>query len=325
MRIYPTENEIERAVDLLVNRYNISQQLLSQLLGRDQRERANELRRRMGEGRLTREDVARLLVMHLGANLFGGSSQEVRTLRLRILSQLPEGQVRQLFVEFCPAESGVTQLARMYRPLAEKKWHANGPWPRAFVAAAGFPEIFAGVREQEHRPTVQDIPPLSPVPPLQEYQRDLKARLLAVMEQQQEHTRCVLSLPTGGGKTRVAVEAFIEWMQPRFANGQYLLWIAQSEELCEQAIATLEQMWGTREYRFPLRVYRYFGGRNVPVGDLQGCQWPFEIPQFWPTKSRSWAGNSGLLCSSWAAGGCFPFLRPLGGQVDWVAIAPFMR
>lgn len=270
MRIYPSDSEIELAAELLVSRYNISPQLLGELLGRTQRDRANRLLQAVGMGRLTKEDVARLVVMHRGANLFGGSSREVRTLRLRILSQLPDHKIRQLFDEFKDKDSEITQVARMYRPLSEKKWFADGPWPRAFVTAAGFPEIFAGVRERVHRPTVQEIPPLTPVPPLQEFQKDLKAKLLAVMEREQERTRCVLSLPTGGGKTRVAVEAFIDWMQPRFANGQYLIWIAQSEELCEQAIATLEQMWGSREYRFPLRVYRYFGGRDVPVEVLQG-------------------------------------------------------
>lgn len=270
LRIYPTESEIEQAVHLLVDRYNISAQLLGELLGRAQRDRANQLLQAVGSERLSRRDVARLVVMHLGSNLFGGSSAEVRTLRLRILSQLPERQIQELFSQFRGKDSGITQASRMCRPLAEKKWFADGPWPRAFVAAAGFPDIFAGVRERVHRPTVQEIPPLAPVPPLQAFQKELKAKLLAVMEREQERTRCVLSLPTGGGKTRVAVEAFIDWMQPRFVNGQYLIWIAQSEELCEQAIATLEQMWSSREYRFPLRIYRYFGGRNVPLEALRG-------------------------------------------------------
>lgn len=270
LRVFPTESEIEQAVELLVDRYDISAQLLGELLGRAQRDRANELLRLVGGGRLSRRDVARLLVMHLGTNLFAGSSPAVRALRLRILSQLPEHQIKRLFSAFKDEDSRITHVSHMYKPLAEKKWFAGGRWPRAFVAAAGFPGIFAGVQERVRRPTVQEIAPLTPVPPLQEFQVDLKRRLLEVMEREKNRTRCVLSLPTGGGKTRVAVEAFIDWMHPRFVNGQYLIWIAQSEELCEQAIATLEQMWGSREYRFPLRVYRYFGGRDVPLEELQG-------------------------------------------------------
>ena len=72
-----------------------------------------------------------------------------------------------------------------------------------------------------------------------DFQVGLKRRMLEVLVRDGIRSRSVVTLPTGGGKTRVAVEAFIDWMQPRFAAGQYLLWVAQSEELCEQAIASL--------------------------------------------------------------------------------------
>ena len=94
--------------------------------------------------------------------------------------------------------------------------------------------------------------------------------MLRVMHKEGDRTRCIVTLPTGGGKTRVAVEAFIDWMHERFSEGKYLVWIAQSEELCEQALTHVEQMWQTREYVSPLRVYRYFGGRHISENDLNG-------------------------------------------------------
>lgn len=80
----------------------------------------------------------------------------------------------------------------------------------------------------------------------------------------------MVTLPTGGGKTRVAVESFIDWMQPRFSEGKYLIWIAQSEELCEQAIACITDLWQNREFPEALRVYRYFGGKQISVENLIG-------------------------------------------------------
>jgi superfamily II DNA or RNA helicase len=109
------------------------------------------------------------------------------------------------------------------------------------------------------------------VPPkLAEFQEGLKKRMLEVLERDGVRTRCVVTLPTGGGKTRVAVEAFIDWMQPRFAAGKYLVWVAQSEELCEQAITCIEQRGGSRECVGPLRLYRFFGGRNIHADELCG-------------------------------------------------------
>jgi DNA repair protein RadD len=105
---------------------------------------------------------------------------------------------------------------------------------------------------------------------LRDFQEDLKGRMLEVLARDGDKTRCVVTLPTGGGKTRVAVEAYIDWMQPRFESGKYLIWIAQSEELCEQAIACISQMWKSREFVSSLRIYRYFGGRDVKLEELQG-------------------------------------------------------
>jgi superfamily II DNA or RNA helicase len=42
----------------------------------------------------------------------------------------------------------------------------------------------------------------------------------------------VLTLPTGAGKTRTTVEALADWWLAD-RQGEFILWIAQSEELCE--------------------------------------------------------------------------------------------
>ncbi len=70
-------------------------------------------------------------------------------------------------------------------------------------------------------------------------------------------------------KTRIAVEAFLEWMQRRFEENKYLIWIAQSEELCEQCIDCIEKVWSNKEFILPLRIYRYFTKYNPDEEDLQ--------------------------------------------------------
>lgn len=269
MDIFPTEAEINLAVDLLVDRYNISMQMLTDLLGRNERDNANVLLHALDASKLTRKVVAYLLILRVGPALFGGSSEEVRALRKELLSRLPGSRIASLF-EKQPSGSAVQTPSRMVKPLAEKKWHAGGPWPRDFVNELGFPLIFAGVVQREVNPTVEDVAPLAIPPKLVEFQSDLKERMRLVLDREGNKTRCMVTLPTGGGKTRVAVEAFIDWMHPRFALGDYLLWIAQSEELCEQAVLCIKQMWGSREFVSPLRIYRYYGGRELDLGDLQG-------------------------------------------------------
>ena len=269
MPIFPTKEEIEHTADLLVNKYHVSAQLLGQLFGTTQRENANSILQSLGSERLTTLDVACLLVRQKGPGLFTGSNPDTRRLRSHLLGRLTDEEVSNLFQRHMPNRN-ISSPSHMRKPLTEMKWHAGKSWATDFVAAFGFPPIFAGIIQPTKVPTIQDVPPLKVPPKLADFQEGLKAKMLGVLKQDGDRTRCVVTLPTGGGKTRVAVEAFIDWMKPRFAEGKYLIWIAQSEELCEQAIACIEQMWGSQEFVESLRIYRFFGGRDVHEADLRG-------------------------------------------------------
>ena len=270
MQTFPTDREVELAADLLVNHYNVSAQLLGRLFDSEQRDQANSILQSLGGNRLTTLEVARLLVQRKGPELFAGSGDDTRHLRQHLLHQLSDEKVRNLYERHPQANGKVLSPSYMRKPLVKKKWHAGKHWARDFVNALEFPLIFAGVVQPNKVPTIQDVPPQDVPPKLADFQEDLKKRMLHVLAKDGDRTRCVVTLPTGGGKTRVAVESFIDWMQPRFAEGKYLIWIAQSEELCEQAIACIEQMWGSRQFVSTLRIYRFFGSRNIPQDELRG-------------------------------------------------------
>ncbi|MCX6010066.1 MAG: DEAD/DEAH box helicase family protein [Chloroflexi bacterium] len=273
-----------------MNKYNVSAQLLGRLLSTKQTKEANSLIRKFGNKSPTRVDVAKRLVRRTGPGLFCGSSKCVKELRSKLLSNLPDKEVIRLFRRY-KTQSNITSPSYMRKPLSELKWVARGPWPIDFVETLSFPKIFAGIRPTAVLPTIDDVPPLGIPPKLVEFQEYLKKRMLDVLAKDGDKMRCVVTLPTGGGKTRVAVEAFIDWMHQRFAARQYLLWIAQSEELCEQAISCIRQLWGAREYTSSLRVYRYFGGRDIPVNELQGGAVVTSIQQLY---NRSKSGDAAL-------------------------------
>ncbi len=270
MKISPSMTEIEQAADLLVNRYNISTQLLGQLFGVESRDQANEVLRDLGHTMLGRVELTKLLIFRKGSTLFGGSHEEVKKLRRHLLSQLDQDELRQIFEKHIGTDNSIKSTSYMVTPLVNKKWHASGRWPMDFVESLDFPAIFAGVKQTQTSPTITNVEPFSPIPRLVEFQESLKEKMLEVLNRDGDRTRCIVTLPTGGGKTRVAVEAFIDWMQPHFSEGKYLVWIAQSEELCEQVISCVQQMWGSREFVSSLRIYRYFGGRDIPEGELCG-------------------------------------------------------
>jgi len=272
MHVFPTEEEVKLAAKLLVETYKVSPQLIGQLFDTKQREQANSILQSLGGKKLTTLDVAKLLIQRDGPSLFAGSREVTRKLRLHLLEKIPDEKIRELFTQHQGTNTNISSTSRMRKPLAEMKWHSGKHWATDFVTTLGFPAIFAGfAKGLESVPTIHDVPPKNTPPDLADFQKDIKKRMLDVLQKDEEKTRCVVTLPTGGGKTRVAVEAYIDWMQPRFAMGKYLLWIAQSEELCEQAIACIEQMWGSREFVGTLRIYRFFGRREISLlDDLRG-------------------------------------------------------
>ncbi|MET8990635.1 DEAD/DEAH box helicase family protein [Nonomuraea wenchangensis] len=114
---------------------------------------------------------------------------------------------------------------------------------KTFVADLGFPAEYAGFRQPGLDPVLTVQGPVN-FPTLHEYQELMVGRILEVL-QSKPSQRGMLSLPTGAGKTRVAVEAIIRRLrelQPE-AVSIPVLWVAQTEELCEQAVQTWQMVW----------------------------------------------------------------------------------
>jgi len=101
----------------------------------------------------------------------------------------------------------------------------------------------------------------SKLPPLHDYQEDINQSVEALLSQGPGRRRAVISLPTGGGKTRVAVQSAVSNVLTRDDREASVLWIAQGEELCEQAVQCFIDVWsavGTPGK--PLKVVRFWGG-----------------------------------------------------------------
>jgi superfamily II DNA or RNA helicase len=124
--------------------------------------------------------------------------------------------------------------------LAPPKRFDGSMVAQEFVAELDLPLELAGFEPRRYSHTYEVYGPteLSPLHPYQEY---ISERLQVAL-QDPKNNRGLLSLPTGAGKTRVAVQGLIEWMRERPAPCT-VLWIAQTEELCEQAVQSWAQVW----------------------------------------------------------------------------------
>ena len=150
-------------------------------------------------------------------------------------------------------------------PNAPSHWR-GGQLVVDFVESLGFPTEWAGMPDDRPMGSEHIIGP-ERIPNLFEYQRkivDSTIEMIANRNSSDANRRGLICLPTGGGKTRVAVQAIVEEARDRGLT-QDVLWIADREELLEQAIDSFKQIWRCigPENR-TLTVSRLFGGRDQP-------------------------------------------------------------
>jgi DNA repair protein RadD len=81
-------------------------------------------------------------------------------------------------------------------------------------------------------------------------------------------SRFVIQMPTGSGKTRTAIEVITQVLNEQ-PDGTVVVWLAHSEELCEQAYDCFAEVW-SHVARRPLRLIRSWG---------QGASLPFDFSE----------------------------------------------
>ncbi|WP_329376881.1 DEAD/DEAH box helicase [Streptomyces sp. NBC_01351] len=135
-----------------------------------------------------------------------------------------------------------------------------------FVTDLGFPDSFAGSRVPALDPRLEVDGP-SEFPALHPYQEQLAQALLGLLTNPVPQ-RGMLSLPTGSGKTRVTAEGVIRWMRDSDELPGPVLWIAQTEELCEQAVQSWRFVWSKVGPELPLVINRLWTTNEAtPVDD----------------------------------------------------------
>ena len=135
-----------------------------------------------------------------------------------------------------------------------------------FVQSLGFGAEWAGERNRKRDPYVEVEGPFS-LPPLHGYQHTVVQKLRHMLHANGVGSarRGMISMPTGSGKTRVAVQAIVEAMREGDYNGG-VLWVADRDELCEQAVEAWRQVWSSIGVEAaPLRISRMWAGQPQPL------------------------------------------------------------
>ncbi|UWW09718.1 DEAD/DEAH box helicase [Mycolicibacterium brumae] len=120
---------------------------------------------------------------------------------------------------------------------------------RKWVKSLGFGEEWAGQRGGRRNKPTEFVDGPTQLDALHDYQQEVSLRLKRLLTGNGLR-RGIVSLPTGAGKTRVTVQTIIECIRDGQLDGPQdgpfagpILWLADGEELCEQAIDTWSYLW----------------------------------------------------------------------------------
>ena len=248
--------------------------------------------------------------------------REQPSIELRVLKAI-NGDISALFRIFTPATRlaagdrfsheeiarlalavhGPTLLSALRETLELNGLAPPGRWggeqARAFVLDLGFPVEFASSIAGRRDAELSVSGPIS-LPSLHDYQEEILANVETLIASGVGRRRAVISLPTGGGKTRVAAEAVVRLIL-RGDGRRTALWIAQTDELCEQAVQCFRQLWvNVGAPGEDLRIVRFWGGQRSPAPP-EGDEATVVVASIQTLNSRSsrgelaWVAQSGIV------------------------------
>ena len=216
------------------------------------------------------ERLAELLSHSELEQLLGDLVYTLRRARMKLTGEDRRGTKRELAAALLIARDVDLFRDRQIRTMVAKKSRADNParWVPGkatalqFVRAAGFPRELTGIPADDAPADFEYLEGRLDLKPLENFQLEVQAKLARVL--QAAGGRAIVTLPTGGGKTRVAVDTIRDFLSARWREGtdqkaSAVLWLAHTEELCEQAYLCFRQVWQAPHAVCPLLLFRFWG------------------------------------------------------------------
>lgn len=160
-------------------------------------------------------------------------------------------------------------IARRLKIYSPKRFIPGKNCAIKFVTDGGFPVELAGEPSSKGRDPFIVLDGQLRLPDLKDFQKEIKEQIFDFLNNRtfdiEDQTR-IVSLPTGSGKTRITIQAVHQWIKyiedrkqdPRFCN--LIIWVAQTDELCEQAFQEFYEMWKARPHAKKIKLARMWGG-----------------------------------------------------------------
>ena len=156
-------------------------------------------------------------------------------------------------------------------------------WCTTLAQMLGLPPSTAKKERIAKPPATEVVEPHSQLNPLYDYQYTAGLHVRGMLDGTMADgdgrpiKRRLIAVPTGSGKTRMVVETLIEWLNDgkpsrsaQQADSKFIVWVAQTEELCEQAMSSFREVFEAVGKRgTTLRLHRFWGpGGTLPPMEM---------------------------------------------------------
>ena len=194
---------------------------IADLIGEDQ----YRLLKALGNDTSNQDSLVRLCIdMHTKWGLLRNTEY-----RAIIINSLDRGQATDLALIM-----GIPYEKSPYKPLREKGFRKNSKQEEILFTFFGF-----SAPEEEVVDIGETVHEVTAMHGLFPHQRTALVRIEHILEN--EGGRALLHMPTGSGKTRTAMNIAAKHLNHH--GPTIVLWLAHSEELCEQAADEFEASW----------------------------------------------------------------------------------
>ena len=155
-------------------------------------------------------------------------------------------------------------LCRKFNLPLIKNFVPNGSKIVELIRISKLPIQLRGHEKSDFRAPHLSIKPKRNLPKLEDFQNEIKLIITQKFITSKQSESCLISLPTGAGKTRTAVEIIYEFINSKvneneIKNNNLVMWIADKEELCDQAIEHFEEIWEEYGTNVEVTIARLFG------------------------------------------------------------------
>lgn len=209
---------------------------------------------REDQGESTVSDLAKIVMSTVGSDFVLR-----KDLREKLICRMLPSHLSELFPEFNIKSSAVTP----------SHYDAIASWSEANIEAFSAKLEMSDAIEalQFLNTSIDTIVKIEPEYGLYPYQKDISDEVLKRLSR--SSTRLMVHLPTGAGKTRTAMNIIAQHLRADSKN--IVLWLADREELCTQALDEFKKSWKALGNR-TCTGYGFYSQSDVSLsGITSGC------------------------------------------------------